>query len=72
MLARESASFWGGNVIVVKYGICGLFSLNSKTFKILSLVMKIREVVTSLIFTAEVELNYKINNESENKLIYYI
>ena len=34
--------------------------------------MKIREVVTSLIFTAEVELNYKINNESENKLIYYI
>ena len=72
MLARESASFWGGNVIVVKYGICELFSLNSKTFKILSLVMKIREVVTSLIFTAEVELNYKINNESENKLIYYI
>ena len=72
MLARESASFWGENVIVVKYGICELFSLNSKTFKILSLVMKIREVVTSLIFTAEVELNYKINNESENKLIYYI
>ena len=72
MLARGSASFWGENVIVVKYEICELFSLNSKIFKILSLVMKIREVVTSLIFTAEVELNYKINNESENKLIYYI
>ena len=72
MLARESASFWGENVIVVKYVICELFSLNSKIFKILSLVIKIREVVTSLIFTAEVELNYKINNESENKLIYYI
>ena len=27
--------------------------------------MKIREVVTSFIFTAEVELNYKINNKSE-------
>ena len=65
MLTRKSASFLGENVIVVKYGICEIFSLNSKIFKILSLVMKIREVVTSLILTAEVELNYKINNKTE-------
>ena len=52
-------------MIIVKYGICEIFSLNSKISKILSLVMKIREVLTSLIFTAEVELNYKINNKSE-------
>ena len=65
MLVRESASFWEVNVIVIKYEICEKFSLNSKIFKILSLVKKIREVITSLICTAEVELNYKINNKSE-------
>ena len=52
-------------MIIVKHGKCEIFSLNSKISKILSLVMKITEVVTSLIFTAEVELNYKINNKSE-------
>ena len=64
---RESASFLGENVIVVvKYGIYEIFSLKSKIFKILSLVMKTREVVTSLSFsTAEVKLNYNINNKPE-------
>ena len=52
-------------MIIVKHGKCEIFSLNSKISKILSLVMKITEVVTSLIFTAEVELNYKINNKFE-------
>ena len=52
-------------MIIVKHGICEIFSLNSEISKILSLVMKITEVVTSLIFTAEVELNYKINNKFE-------
>ena len=51
-------------IVVFKYGIYEIFSLKSKIFKILSLVMKTREVVSSLSFlTAEVELNYNINNK---------
>ena len=49
-------------IVVVKYGSYEIFSLKSKIFKILSLVMKTREVSFS---TAEVELNYNINNKPE-------